>query len=91
VLETSTETSLSKPDDEPSAPDDAELDEPAALDDAVLEEEPPDAEPPDAEPPDDDEPVEPPEPVSSANATAGMDAIAAPTPKATASAPTRPT
>jgi len=37
-----------------------------------------------------DEPVEPPEPVVSANAT-GIDATAAPTPKATANAPTRPT
>ena len=37
-----------------------------------------------------DEPVEPPEPVVSANAT-GTDATAAPTPKATANAPTRPT
>ncbi len=37
------------------------------------------------------EPVEPLEPVVSANATAGIEAIAAPTPKATASAPTRPT
>jgi len=37
-----------------------------------------------------DEPVEPPEPVVSANAT-GTDATAAPTPRATANAPTRPT
>ena len=37
-----------------------------------------------------DEPVEPPEPVVSATAT-GTDATAAPTPKATANAPTRPT
>ena len=36
-------------------------------------------------------PVEPAEPVVSAKATAGIDAIAAPTPKATANAPTRPT
>jgi hypothetical protein len=61
------------------------------------------AEPPDADPPatgDDPGPdeeleeiafVEPPEPVVSANAIAGIDAIAAPTPKATARAPTRPT
>jgi hypothetical protein len=49
-------------------------------------------EPPDAElSATDDETVELPGPVSSANATAGMDAIAAPTPKATASAPTDPT
>jgi len=40
--------------------------------------------------PDDDEPVEPPEPVVSATAT-GTDATAAPTPRATANAPTRPT
>jgi len=45
----------------------------------------------DAPDPDELEPVEPAEPVVSANATAGMDAIAAPIPKANASAPTRPT
>ena len=38
----------------------------------------------------DDTAVDPPEPVASANA-AGMDANAEPTPRATASAPTRPT
>ena len=37
-----------------------------------------------------DEPAEPPEPVVSATAT-GTDAIAEPTPNATANAPTRPT
>jgi hypothetical protein len=35
--------------------------------------------------------LEPAEPAASANATAGIDAIAAPTPSATANAPTRPT
>jgi len=52
-----------------------------------------DDEPPDAElsATGDDETVALPGPVSSANATAGMDAIAAPIPKATASAPTDPT
>ena len=44
----------------------------------------------DAESDESHEPVEPPEPVVSANAT-GTDATAAPTPKATANAPTRPT
>jgi len=40
---------------------------------------------------DEDEPVEPAEPEVSANAIPGIEAIAAPTPNATASAPTRPT
>ncbi len=40
---------------------------------------------------DEDDPVDPAEPDVSANAIAGIDAIAAPTPNATASAPTRPT
>jgi hypothetical protein len=52
--------------------------------------------PPEPAPADDDgldelDPVEPGEPVVSAKATAGMDPIAAPTPSAIASAPTRPT
>ena len=65
------------PDDASSAPDSE--DGPAPDDDG------------DAPDPDELEPVEPAEPVVSANATAGMDAIAAPIPKANASAPTRPT
>jgi hypothetical protein len=39
---------------------------------------------------DDDDPVDPSEPCRSANAT-GIDTTAAPTPRATANAPTRPT
>jgi len=45
----------------------------------------------DGEDEEDDDPVDPAEPEVSANAIAGIDAIAAPTPNATASAPTRPT
>ena len=44
-----------------------------------------------SEPDDLAESVEPAEPVASANATAGSDTIAAPTPRMTANAPTRPT
>ena len=83
-----------RPADEPS--DESDTDEPPAA-------EPPAAEPPRPARPargdglvaeeaadESDDPVEPPEPVVSANAT-GTDATAEPTPNATASAPTRPT
>jgi len=79
---TSTEPSVLEPDNEPSAAGDPGLGE-EPPDDAPVED--------NEEDPDDDEPVEPFEPVVSANATADIDAIAAPTPRATASAPTRPT
>jgi hypothetical protein len=72
---------------EPAVP----ADEASPVEEPLLEEPPcvvvrddPDDEPPELEP------VEPPEPVVSAKAT-GMDPIAAPTPNATANAPTRPT
>jgi hypothetical protein len=69
----------------------------------VVVDEPGDAEPPGADDvddvldvpaeeaePDDDEPLEPADPVPSAKATPGADAMAAPTPNATANAATRP-
>ncbi|MCH9730366.1 MAG: hypothetical protein K0U84_11960 [Actinomycetia bacterium] len=66
------------PSEEPSAPDPDDFD--------------PDCEPEESEPDNElDESVEPADPMASANATAGSDAIAAPTPKMTANAPTRPT
>lgn len=77
---------VDEPDDEPSGneePSDAD-DVPADAVEVPVDE-------PDDEELDEVEPLEPAEPVVSANATAGLVAIAAPTPSATASAPTRPT
>jgi hypothetical protein len=78
------------PDNEP--PDDVPVGEPEELDDPVVDGEDPDDEDPavDEDELDELEPPEPPEPLGSAKATTGTDAIAAPTPNATASAPTRP-
>ncbi|MCB1263458.1 MAG: hypothetical protein KDB56_02490 [Mycobacterium sp.] len=75
---------------EPSSPEpegaDVDDDEP---EDDELEDD--DDDEPEDEDDDVDDPVDPGEPEVSANAMAGIDAIAAPTPNATARAPTRPT
>jgi hypothetical protein len=79
LLSSSAESpSLTDPRDDAPPPPVSEVDppDPAAADDDGLDEL---------------DPVEPGEPVVSAKATAGMDPIAAPTPSAIASAPTRPT
>ena len=84
----SKEASLPESVDEPSAPGSPAVEPAEASPEDGSDDPGPDVDDPDC---DELEPVEPAEPVGSANATPGIDAIAAPTPNATASAPTRPT